>query len=154
MLAAVCGCVSWALYEGFKLGRQAAWRPRCNRGGVVKKVDGTVYSAPIITVVIGEGSSVGALGIAMGNCVYSAPIITVVIGEGSSVGVLGIIMGILLVCFTGLLWSHLIRGCSFCSSWQVVKHTPGVANRLADILSRRFQPGVQFVVPQVFCWCA
>ena len=31
-----CGCVSWAVYGGFKLGRQAAWRPRCNRCGVVK----------------------------------------------------------------------------------------------------------------------
>ena len=37
--------VSWALYEGFKLGRQAAWRPRCNRGGVVKTVGGTVQFA-------------------------------------------------------------------------------------------------------------
>ena len=36
-----------------------------------------------------------------------------------------------------------------CVRPQVVKHTPGVANRLVDILSRRFQPGVQFVVPQV-----
>ena len=25
--------------------RQAAWRPRCNRGGVVKTVGGTVHSA-------------------------------------------------------------------------------------------------------------
>ena len=33
---------------------------------------------------------------------------------------------------------------------QVVKHTPGAANRLADILSRRFQPGVHFVIPQAF----
>ena len=32
----------------------------------------------------------------------------------------------------------------------MVKHTPGVANKLADILSRRFQPGVHFVVPQAF----
>ena len=40
--------VSWALYEGFKLGRQAAWRPRCNRGGVVKTVDGTVHSAAVL----------------------------------------------------------------------------------------------------------
>ena len=37
-----------------------------------------------------------------------------------------------------------------CVRPQVVKHTPGVANRLADILSRRFQPGVHFVVPQAF----
>ena len=37
-----------------------------------------------------------------------------------------------------------------CVRPQVVKHTPGVANKLADILSRRFQPGVHFVVPQVF----
>ena len=37
-----------------------------------------------------------------------------------------------------------------CVRPQVVKHTPGVANRLADVLSRRFQPGVQFVVPQAF----
>ena len=35
-----------------------------------------------------------------------------------------------------------------CVRPQVVKHTPGVANKLADILSRRFQPGVHFVVPQ------
>ena len=35
-----------------------------------------------------------------------------------------------------------------CVRPQVVKHTPGVANKLADILSWRFQPGVQFVVPQ------
>ena len=46
VLAVVCGCVSWAPYgEGFRLGRQAAWRPRCNHGGVVKTFDGTVYSA-------------------------------------------------------------------------------------------------------------
>ena len=38
-----------------------------------------------------------------------------------------------------------------CVRPQVVKHTPGVANKLADILSRRFQPGVHFVVPQAFC---
>ena len=37
-----------------------------------------------------------------------------------------------------------------CVRPQVVKQTPGVANRLADILSRRFQPGVHFVVPQAF----
>ena len=37
-----------------------------------------------------------------------------------------------------------------CVRPQVVKHTPGVANKLADILSRRFQPGVHFVVPQAF----
>ena len=37
-----------------------------------------------------------------------------------------------------------------CVRPQVVKHTPGVANRLADILSRRFQPGVHFVFPQAF----
>ena len=37
--------VSWALYAEFKLGRQAAWRPRCNRSGVVKTVGGTVHSA-------------------------------------------------------------------------------------------------------------
>ena len=36
------------------------------------------------------------------------------------------------------------------------EHTPGVANRLADTLSRRFQPGVQLLflkfdgVPEVF----
>ena len=35
-----------------------------------------------------------------------------------------------------------------CVRPQVVKHTPGVANKLADLLSRRFQPGVDFVVPQ------
>ena len=35
-----------------------------------------------------------------------------------------------------------------CARPQVVKHTPGVANTLADILSRRFQPGVHVVVPQ------
>ena len=29
----------------FKLGRQAVWRPRCNRCGVVKTVDGTVQFA-------------------------------------------------------------------------------------------------------------
>ena len=37
-----------------------------------------------------------------------------------------------------------------CVRPQVVKHTPGVANKLADILTRRFQPGVHFVVPQAF----
>ena len=51
------GTVCWLLFAvvflglfmggegGFKLGRQAAWRPRCNRGGVVKKVGGTVQFA-------------------------------------------------------------------------------------------------------------
>ena len=43
---AVCYCgvvaCSWAPYAGFELGRQAAWRPRCNHVGVVKTVDGTV----------------------------------------------------------------------------------------------------------------
>ena len=34
--------VTWALYAGFKLGRQAAWRPRCNQDSVVKLIDGTV----------------------------------------------------------------------------------------------------------------
>ena len=37
-----------------------------------------------------------------------------------------------------------------CVRPHVVKHTPGVANKLADILSRRFQPGVHFVVPEAF----
>ena len=37
-----------------------------------------------------------------------------------------------------------------CVRPQVVKHTPGVANKFADILSRRFQLGVHFVVPQAF----
>ena len=41
LLLVVVAC-SWALYAGFELGRQAAWRPRCNRGGVVKMIDGTV----------------------------------------------------------------------------------------------------------------
>ena len=36
---------SRALSVEFELGRQPAWRPRCNHGGVVKTVDGTVYSA-------------------------------------------------------------------------------------------------------------
>ena len=31
----------------------------------------------------------------------------------------------------------------------MVKHSQGVDNKLADLLSRRFQPGVHFVVPQV-----
>ena len=35
-----------------------------------------------------------------------------------------------------------------CVRAQVVKRTPGVANKLADLLSRRFQRGVHFVVPQ------
>ena len=41
----VCGCVFLGSVCGFKLGRQAAWRPRCNRGGVVKTVGGTVQFA-------------------------------------------------------------------------------------------------------------
>ena len=45
VLAVVCGCVSWAPHgEGFRLGRQAAWRPRCNRGGVIRTVDGSEKS--------------------------------------------------------------------------------------------------------------
>ena len=31
----------------FELGRQAAWRPRCNRGGVDKTVVGIVHSAVV-----------------------------------------------------------------------------------------------------------
>ena len=31
---------------------------------------------------------------------------------------------------------------------HVVKHTPGIVNNLADLLSRRFQLGVHFVAPQ------
>ena len=38
-----CGCVFLGSECGFKLGRQATWRPRCNRGNVVKRVDGTVH---------------------------------------------------------------------------------------------------------------
>ena len=34
----VCGCVFLGSVCGFRLGRQAAWRPRCNRGGVVKRL--------------------------------------------------------------------------------------------------------------------
>ena len=41
-VAGVCDCVLLGLCEEFELGRQAAWRPRCNRGGVVILVDGTV----------------------------------------------------------------------------------------------------------------
>ena len=41
-----CYCVvvacSWALCAGLELGRQAAWRPKCNHAGVVNTVDGTV----------------------------------------------------------------------------------------------------------------
>ena len=32
----------------FELGRQAAWRPRCNRGGVDKTVVGIVHSAVVL----------------------------------------------------------------------------------------------------------
>ena len=46
LLLCVVAC-SRALYVGFELGRQAAWRPRCNHGGVVKTFDGTVYSAAV-----------------------------------------------------------------------------------------------------------
>ena len=38
-----CDCVLLgALCAGFKLGRQADWRPRCNQDSVVKLIDGTV----------------------------------------------------------------------------------------------------------------
>ena len=32
---------------------------------------------------------------------------------------------------------------------RVIEHTPGVANKLADILSRRYQPGVPWRLPAV-----
>ena len=37
---------------------------------------------------------------------------------------------------------------SSCIRPSLVEHTPGVANKLADALSRRFQPGTDFLVPE------
>ena len=37
---------------------------------------------------------------------------------------------------------------SSCARPSLVEHTPGVANKLADTLSRRFQPGTEFLVPE------
>ncbi len=39
--------------------------------------------------------------------------------------------------------------CHSCIRPRVIEHTPGVAIKLADILSRKYEPGIVFVVPQV-----
>ena len=50
----------WALDAGLVLGRQAAWRPGCNRGGVVKMVGGIVQTVAVICDCLVLGSGCGA----------------------------------------------------------------------------------------------
>ena len=39
--------------------------------------------------------------------------------------------------------------CQSCIRPRILEHTPGVANKVADVLSRRYEPGVPFVLPKV-----
>ena len=59
-VAVICDCLVWALVAGLELCRQAAWRPRCNRGGVVKMVGGIVLTVAVLCDCLVLGSGCGA----------------------------------------------------------------------------------------------
>ena len=90
------------------LGRQAAWRPRCNRGGVVKTVDGTVHSAVVVCLRV--------LGLCMQG---SSSVVKLLGGRGAIMVVLS--SWLMALCFLLLFCDCVLLGLCVRGSSSVVK---------------------------------